>query len=197
MSISSTYRALPDACIEKARKYLALLETPPNLHQLDDLDIRGIFIIPDDMSFNVGCIPITWKSDASPFDHNDPCDLSLVGPKEQTKPGTTVVHAERVVVDDKKMIKILKFENVVLRFDLPHEYFSSQPCCWKYREGVEIKYYDAPHTIHQSVLPCDILSIKEFGKMIKTMKEAGVRLSKINKTAKLEREHSGKFMVSI
>ena len=117
--------------------------------------------------------------------------------KEQAKPGTTVVHAERVVVDNKKMIKILKFEDVQLLSNLPNKYTASQPIyCW-FRSGIELKYYDHPHTIHQNVLPGDTLSLKEFGQMIKTMKEAAARLSKINKTAKLEREHSGKFTVSI
>ena len=142
-------------------------------------------------------LPILWLAEAR-SQLGLPVHAVSIQPVAQ-KPNSTItkVHAERVVVDNKKMIKILKFENVCLLSDLPHEYTSHSPSyCW-FRQGVELHYSTRQISILRIVLPSDILSLKAFGKMIKTMKEAGVRLSKINKTAKLENEHSGKFMVSI
>ena len=117
--------------------------------------------------------------------------------KEQAKPGTTVVHAERVVVDSQKMIKILKFENVYAKPMLPVSYLNSSTKYYGLHSGITIMEWVGTAAIQHNIFNGYVMSIKDFGKRIKTMKEAAARLSKINKTAKLEKEHSGKFTVSI
>lgn len=122
--------------------------------------------------------------------------------KEPAKQGTTVVHAERVVVDNRKMIKILKFGNIVYMKTLPKDYLEGLPkfyrCNGWHKELIMLhETIGATNTLAYSVSPGTIMSLKDFGQMIKTMKESGVRLAKISKTAKLEKEHSGKFTVSI
>lgn len=282
MSISSTYRALPVECTNKARKYLALPLDKKSIGSIDISErIISLFFGPQDK-----ITPIVWEHTASPTDDlkealktttkvpyghiplNGPQTVDyLVGltnelasqvvhrgsskgyifncalgklsklktvcivdvikarkrlglstrliksvtqcintthQKKPIKPDITVVHAERVVVDDKKMIKILEFENVAYMKDLPDEYLSEAPTFYKCNPPRNIKanvmfheQIDSSNTLSYSISHDNIMSIKEFGQMIKTMKEASARLTKINKTAKLEKEHSGKFTVSI
>lgn len=119
-------------------------------------------------------------------------------PKKPIKPSTTVVHAERVVVDNKKMIKILKFENVAHAADLPDTYHMGVPKF--YRNSTGIVLYQLANdltTVVVDMLPSNVFILEGFDQMIIAMKEAAARLSKINKTVKLEKEHSGKFTVSI
>ena len=206
---SATFRALPDACIEKARKYLALPETVDKSKQMSDKDTYTelnkalqdlsdnnlpLFLMPFRQVITVKeRTPTQWNSDTSPAD-----DLKEMF-KEPIKQDTTVVHAERVVVDDKKMIRILNVTGLHKGRDLPNEYIMGAP---SFVDSIMPNTDVFIHPTNRFQDNCnvsygDIMSLKDFGQMIKTMKEAAARLSKINKTAKLEREHSGKFTVSI
>lgn len=183
---SATFRTLPTACIEKARKYLALPIVGIKPKEITSEYNPSLFLVTQDK-----ITPIGWAHIIS----DDSADTL-----EAPKPGTTVVHAERVVVDDKKMIKILKFENVHSANEVPVSYLKKSPYYILERD-ISTKYIlltISDYLIDSMVIKVDdLISIKDFGQMIKTMKEAGVRLAEINKTAKLEKEHSGKFTVSI
>jgi hypothetical protein len=193
---SSTFRTLPAACIAKARRYLALPETDPDqaFQNLSDADIFPIFIIPVGPPDSDGATPVRWERII--FDDS----VDTLETPAKPKPGTTVVHAERVVVDNKKMIKILKFNNVYSANKVTVDYLKEPPYYIRERD-ISTEYIlltPSDDLLDNTVIKeGDIMSLKNFGKMIKTMKEAGARLAKINKTAKLEKEHSGKFTVSI
>lgn len=178
---------------------------------------QPLFITPLGSPDSEGATPVRWECNGIPtFDIKEALEAMRMplysvefqagGPqaesrstdqKEQAKPGTTVVHAERVVVDDRKMIRILKFENVCAKPMLPISYLNSFPKYYGLHSGIAIMEWVGTAAIQHNIFNGYVMSIKDFGKRIKTMKEAAARLSKINKTAKLEKEHSGKFTVSI
>lgn len=271
MSISSTYRALPIECIEKARRYLALpnqeddakakfkQESSEKLSDifsglneaLQDLADSGqpLVLIPFELPESEGATPIgiteydlthrkisrlsthdLWefinlvsdsRSDSETLGHTfgrvrrethkffkmNPIDIhdawtqlaEMQGNKP--KPGTTVVHAERVVVDNKKMIKILRFDNVEYAHNLPKEYTDKSPHFYvrpgSPKDGVWLSLLINNDTFSFDIMPGDKMYVADFNRRISAMKDAGARLTKINKTAKLEREHRGKFTVSV
>lgn len=237
MSNSATFRALPDACIEKARRYPALpgikdtnveskkassdkaktiyADLNEALQELADSG-QPLFITPLGPPDSEGVTPVRWECNGIPtFDIKEALESMGMplysvefregGPqakaqstdrREPIRPGTTVVHAERIVVNDKKLIKILSIENVQTKQDLPAEYISSYPNYYRIQASNSISMVESASR-SMSIGDYVILSIDNFDQIIKTMKEASTRLSKINKTAKLEKEHSGKFTVSI
>ena len=140
---------------------------------------------------------VTQVNKPKPSLPGSPDSSSLGMIKTPTKPGTTVVHAERVVVNNKKMIMILNFENIEKFDELPIEYKSSFPNFYKSASGIALLAKSDKSAKANAIYAGDIMSPTNFDKMINTMKEAAAQLSKINKTAKLEKEHSGKFMVEI
>ena len=224
---SATFRALPTACIEKARKHLALPETvdkqvlktdTKKVNELFDeignaIDSMGLrdnlhwinispsplgFYVPESMGVpSSDELRIKTKVSGPQVESSPtyPGSESMIRPKP--KPSTTVVHAERVVVDNKKMIKILKFENVRTKDSLPSTYLRGFPVFYTLGAYVVLSRTNGDLIGTKQFYENDVLSCNDFDQMIKTMKEAAARLTKINKTAKLEREHSGKFTVSI
>jgi len=113
-----------------------------------------------------------------------------------TKQKVAEVVAERVVVDNRKMIKIIEFRNVVEYGALPKKYRCGYPRFSTSTMFPHLTIISENHKIHH-VKSGDILCQTEFNQLINTMKKAEVRLTEINKKAKLEKEYSGKFTVNI
>ena len=174
----STLKTLRITDVIKARKQLGL---PTQL-------IKSVALCRD---------PTQQKKQTKPSLPGSPNSSSLGMIKTPTKPGTTVVHAEHVVINDEKMIMILDFKNIVKFDELPIEYKSSFPNFYEHGSGIALLAKSGKFIKTNVIYTGSTMSQKHFDKMIYTMKEAAARLSKINKTAKLEKEHSGKFMVEI
>lgn len=226
MSNSSTFRALPAAYIEKARKYLGLpiaKDKPKSnyaIHMFPMMPLCDILheeITPIEWSHTeIPIFNISGQLESMGISTTDEVKIKTKvsgpqvvdppiypGSKSMSRPkpkqGITKVHAERVVVNNRKMIKILDITGCLKGSDLPNEYIMGAPLFTNsIIHNVDLFIHPTDQfTDNCKVRIGDIMPTKEFDQMIKTMKEAAQRLTNINKKIKLKHEHSGKFTVSI
>jgi len=118
------------------------------------------------------------------------------GVTQQRDKKVAEVIAEGVVFNGKKMIKIIGFSSIVEFLDLPSEYINESPRFSMSQDPpIMIVVDNVDNFYHLSPGKCYMPD--KFEHIITTMKQAGVRLTAINKKLKLEKEHSGTFTVKI
>ena len=91
---------------------------------------------------------------------------------------------EKVVTINGKEYKLLRVENVAMRYNLPPEYISKSPCFYREFRGQD--QFGSPAVLHvekdgkvSSYKIGTILSENEFNSLMKTLKSGGKRLTEI------------------
>ena len=110
---------------------------------------------------------------------------------KENKSKQTLLTFEKVLVQGEQMLKLISFENVLPRDQLPLKYFTSQPRYERYNDN---EIYILSGCFGNVIRLGDSYTVEFINEQVKCMKMAGERLTTINKEiSKLASEwNSGK-----
>lgn len=135
--------------------------------------------------------PIRTRSDRTA------CYRCWVAAKGSTGATIAKVECKKFMSGCIRMIRVTKLSGFLDGHNLPVEYMDKHPFILAINDdGNEYVSVQGVHSVHNVSVGTE-MTYKEYGEIVRIMKEAGQRLTDINKRAKEAEEWSGEFKVSI